>query len=126
MTDTSTKVREHCGNALRLPFENRTFDAVFMQHVAMNVEDRSALYAEVRRVLKPGRRFATYDLVLREGDVVYPAPWTRDTSASFLLSEGDTRRRLNEPDSKSSCGATIPGPRSIGSRQPWPPHRRAD
>ena len=48
----------------------------------------------MRRVLTPGGRFATYDLVLRDGDVVYPVPWARDASTSFLLSEGDTRTAL--------------------------------
>jgi SAM-dependent methyltransferase len=84
------------GNALHLPFEDAAFDTVFLQHVAMNIEDRTALYAEVRRVLTPGGRFVTYDLVLRDGDVVYPAPWARDASTSFLLSEGDTRTALEQ------------------------------
>jgi len=82
------------GDARHLPFEDASFDAVFLQHVAMNIADRPALYAEVRRILAPGGRFATYDLVLRAGDVVYPAPWARDPSTSFLLSEGDTRKAL--------------------------------
>jgi SAM-dependent methyltransferase len=82
------------GDALHLPFEAGAFDSVFLQHVAMNIEDRAALYAEVRRILAPGGRFATYDLVLRDGDVVYPAPWARDASTSFLRSEADTRAAL--------------------------------
>jgi hypothetical protein len=60
----------------------------------MNIEDRGALYAEVRRILTPGGRFVTYDLVLRDGDVLFPVPWARDASASFLLSESDTRTTL--------------------------------
>lgn len=83
-------------NALRVPFEDAAFDAVFLQHVAMNVEDRDALYAEVGRVLAPGGGFATYDLVRREADVVYPLPWARDASTSFLLSEVETRAALEK------------------------------
>jgi SAM-dependent methyltransferase len=90
------RVMFQLGDALHLPFRDAAFDVVFLQHVAMNVEDRAALYGEVRRILAPGGRFATYDLVLRNGDVVYPAPWARDASASFLLSEGDTRTALEE------------------------------
>ncbi|MBA4783531.1 MAG: methyltransferase domain-containing protein [Rhizobiales bacterium] len=82
------------GDALRIPFVNGSFDCVFLQHVAMNIADRAAFYAEVRRVLKPGGRFAAYDIVLREGDVVYPAPWARDASTSFLLTAEDTRAAL--------------------------------
>ncbi|HEX8799441.1 MAG TPA: methyltransferase domain-containing protein, partial [Terriglobales bacterium] len=77
------------------------FDAVFLQHVAMNVEDRAALYTEVHRILAPGGRLATFDLVLRDGDVVYPAPWARDASTSFLLSESDTRTTLEQAGFKS-------------------------
>jgi SAM-dependent methyltransferase len=90
----SERVRFRVGDALQLPCEDGAFDAVFLQHVAMNVEGRAALYAEVRRVLSPGGRFVTYDLVLRDGEVLYPAPWARDASTSFLLSEGDTRIAL--------------------------------
>jgi SAM-dependent methyltransferase len=90
----SDRVTFHVGDALHLPFEDEAFDAVFLQHVAMNIENRPALYAEARRILAPGGRFATYDVVLRDGDVVYPAPWARDTSTSFLLTESDTRGTL--------------------------------
>ena len=93
-TGLSEQVTFEVGDALHLPFENGTFDRVFLQHVAMNIADRAALYAEIRRILAPGGRFATYDLVLRDGDVIYPAPWARDASTSFLLSEAETRSTL--------------------------------
>src|SRR6185437_7904537 len=67
------------GNALELPFDTGRFDAVLLQHVAMNISDRPLLYREIRRVLKQGARFATYDVVLGDGKpldgVRYPAPW---------------------------------------------------
>jgi SAM-dependent methyltransferase len=84
------------GDALHLPFTDATFDAVFLQHVAMNIEDRPALYREVSRVLKPGGRFVTYDLVLRQEGIVYPLPWARTPETSFLLSQEDTRKVLLE------------------------------
>jgi SAM-dependent methyltransferase len=92
----SDRVAFQMGDALHLPFEDAAFDTVFLQHVAMNIEDRSGLYAEVRRMLAPGSRFATYDLGLRDGNVLYPTPWARDASTSFLLSEADTRRALEQ------------------------------
>jgi SAM-dependent methyltransferase len=94
----SDRVTFQAGDALHLPFEDGSFDAVFLQHVAMNIEDRPALYAEVRRVLARGGRFVTYDLVLRNGDVVYPMPWARDASTSFLLSAGETRAELERAE----------------------------
>ena len=92
----SDRVTFQVGDALHLPFEDGAFDAVFLQHLAMNIADRSSLYAEMRRILAPGGRFATYDLVLGGGNVVYPAPWARDASTSFLLSEGETRKALEQ------------------------------
>jgi len=92
----SSRVSFQVGDALHLPFDRATFDVLFLQHVAMNIQDRAALYREVARVVRPGGRFATYDLVLRRGDVVYPVPWARDSSTSFLLSEQDTHATLEE------------------------------
>jgi SAM-dependent methyltransferase len=90
----SGQVTFQAGDALHLPFDDASFDSAFLQHVAMNIEDRTALYAGVHRILAPGGRLGIYDLVLRDGDVVYPTPWARDASASFLLSESDTRTAL--------------------------------
>ena len=90
----ANRVTFQVSNALQLPFEDAAFDAVFLQHAAMNIGDRPELYAAVRRILAPGGRFATYDVVLRDGDVIYPAPWASDSSTSFLLSESDTRAAL--------------------------------
>lgn len=92
----SDRITLLAGDALHLPFEDAAFDTVFLQHVAMNIEDRAALYAEVQRILTPGGRFVTYDLVLRDGDVIYPVPWARDASTSFLLGENDTRAALEQ------------------------------
>lgn len=92
----SDRITFQVGDALHLPFEDAAFDAVFLQHVAMNIQDRGDLYTEVSRILAPGGRFATYDLVLGEGNVAYPLPWARDASTSFLLTEGDTRIALEQ------------------------------
>ena len=92
----SDRVTFQVGDAVHLPFEDAAFDTVFLQHVAMNIEDRAALYAEVHRILRTGGRFVSYDVVLRDGDVVYPAPWARDAATSFLLSEGDTRTAIEQ------------------------------
>ena len=82
------------GNALDLRFEAGAFDLVFLQHVAMNIEDRARLYSEIARVLAHDGQLATYDVFLKSGDVHYPNPWARDVSASFLLSEDATRQAL--------------------------------
>lgn len=90
------RTRFEVGNALQLPFEDATFDCVFLQHVAMNIVERPALYAEIARVLKPKARLATYDLVATGREVIFPVPWARDASTSFLLSAEQTGRALED------------------------------
>src|SRR5262249_61386921 len=77
--------------ALELPFDDACFDTVLLQHVAMNIADRARLYREIRRVLKPGGRFATFDVVLNSGEPHYPVPWARTAATSFLLPAAATR-----------------------------------
>jgi SAM-dependent methyltransferase len=79
------KVSFETGSALALPFEDGRFDAALLQHVAMNIADRPLLYREIRRVLKPGGKFATFDVVLSGGDPLYPVPWAKTPGESFLL-----------------------------------------
>jgi ubiquinone/menaquinone biosynthesis C-methylase UbiE len=82
-------------SALALPFDPATFDAAYSQHVAMNIADKPALYAEIARVLKPGAAFGVYDVLQGPGgEVVYPTPWADDASTSFLASPGEMRRLL--------------------------------
>jgi ubiquinone/menaquinone biosynthesis C-methylase UbiE len=92
----SDRVTFQVGEALHLPFDHASFDAVFLQHVAMNIADRTTLFREMRRILVPGGGFATYDLVIRGGDPLYPTPWARDASVSLLLTESETRTALEE------------------------------
>jgi ubiquinone/menaquinone biosynthesis C-methylase UbiE len=93
-TGQAEKVRFETGNALDLPFENDCFDAVFLQHVAMNIADRAGLYAEIQRVLKPGGRFATFDILRAAGEPHYPVPWARTPETSCLLTERETREAI--------------------------------
>jgi SAM-dependent methyltransferase len=86
----------HAGSALALPFDDDGFDVVLLQHVAMNIADRARLYGEIRRVLKPGGRFATYDVVLDSGAPEYPLPWARTPATSFLLTAEATRQAIEK------------------------------
>jgi sarcosine/dimethylglycine N-methyltransferase len=81
-------------SALALPFDDGRIDAVLLQHVAMNISDRAGLYREIRRVLKSGGRFATYDVVANGGEPHYPVPWARTPATSFLLTAAATREAI--------------------------------
>lgn len=93
-TGQSERVSFQTASALELPFDAGHFDAVLLQHVAMNISDRARLYRELRRVVKPGGTFATFDVVLRDGEPHYPVPWARTTATSFLLSADATRAAI--------------------------------
>ncbi|HUI94443.1 MAG TPA: methyltransferase domain-containing protein [Xanthobacteraceae bacterium] len=98
-TGLGGQVSFETGSALALPFDAGRFDVVLLQHVAMNIADRARLYDEIRRVLKPGGRFATHDVVLNDGaphDRVphYPLPWARTPETSFLLTAAATRQAI--------------------------------
>lgn len=81
----SDRVRFVQGDATDLPFDDASFDAAMTIHVAMNIAAKHRMYAEARRVLKPGARFAVYDVLQGEGGpVVFPVPWARTPEISHL------------------------------------------
>jgi ubiquinone/menaquinone biosynthesis C-methylase UbiE len=81
-------------NALALPFAAATFDGATMIHVGMNIADKARLFAEARRVLRPGARFGVYDAMRAgTGDLPFPLPWARTPATSFV-EPPETYRRL--------------------------------
>ncbi len=92
--EQSGQVSFQTASALELPFDDRRFDVVLLQHVAMNISDRARLYREIRRVLKSGGRFANFDVVLNSGEPHYPVPWARTPATSFLLTAIATREAI--------------------------------
>jgi SAM-dependent methyltransferase len=98
-TGQGGQVSFETASALQLPFDDGRFDVVLLQHVAMNISDRAGLYREIRRVLKSGGRFATFDVVLNGSDPYYPVPhypvpWARTPATSFLLTADATREAI--------------------------------
>jgi SAM-dependent methyltransferase len=78
-----------------MPLDDATFDAAVMVHVGMNVPAKTAVFAEVHRVLRPGGRFALYEQVRTgEGDLPYPLPWAEDERSSFVETVADYRAHL--------------------------------
>ncbi|NRO98058.1 methyltransferase domain-containing protein [Paraburkholderia sp. NMBU_R16] len=93
-TGQTARVSFETGSALDLPFDRGQFDVALLQHVAMNIADRPRLYDNIRRVLKLGGKFATYDVVLKNGDSHYPVPWARTSATSFLMTADATREAI--------------------------------
>jgi SAM-dependent methyltransferase len=91
----SDRVHYRQASALLLPFARETFDGAYMIHVGMNIEDKPALFAEIRRVLKPGGTFAIYDIMRAgEGDLAFPVPWSATPATSFVASPAAYRAAL--------------------------------
>jgi SAM-dependent methyltransferase len=92
---TGLAARFLAADALHMPFADESFHHAWTQHVAMNIPDKSRLYGEVHRVLKPGGRFAIYDVLRGEAEpVIYPVPWARDAGLSFLSTPAELSQAL--------------------------------
>ncbi|MGH3782992.1 MAG: SAM-dependent methyltransferase, partial [Pseudonocardiaceae bacterium] len=83
------------GSATTLSFPDDSFDRVCMLHVGMNIADKAALFAEIRRVLVVGGGFGVYDLMrVGPGEVTYPVPWASSSATSFLVAPQGYRELL--------------------------------
>ncbi|MGH1362737.1 MAG: class I SAM-dependent methyltransferase [Calditrichia bacterium] len=83
------------GDATDLPFEDQMFDAVWTQHVQMNIADKSSFYSEINRVLVDGGHFIYYDIFKSgDGNVDYPMPWASEAKISFLAPISDMQTIL--------------------------------
>lgn len=91
----SGSVRYQRGDARALPFADGAFDVVWTQHTAMNIADKLRLYAELRRVLRPGGTLAIYDVIAgANGLLHFPVPWARQASSSHLVTALELRKLL--------------------------------
>lgn len=67
-----------------------SFDRASLIHVGMNIADKAAVFAEVRRVLTNGGVFGVYDQMrIGAGGLTYPLPWAVDERSSFVAGPDD-------------------------------------
>jgi ubiquinone/menaquinone biosynthesis C-methylase UbiE len=98
-TDLAHLVDYRQGDAIKLPFDDEAFDVVWTEHVAMNIPDKTRLYKEMHRVLKPGGTLAIYDVLAGScGPVLFPVPWARTPETSFLVTPNELRQLLEETE----------------------------
>ncbi len=105
-TATALLADDHClfvqGDATGLPLADEIFDHVFVLGGIHHVNDRSRMFAEIHRVLKPGGCFfwrePLDDFVLWRAlrAVIYRLSPTLDTDTERPLRSGETRRQLRD------------------------------
>jgi ubiquinone/menaquinone biosynthesis C-methylase UbiE len=84
-------------SGLEMPFDAATFDVAWTQHASMNIADKAGLYREIARVVRPGGRFAFFDMLAGPNQPIhFPVPWAADPSFSFLASPAETRALIAE------------------------------
>ena len=81
-------------SALALPFEDRCFDVVMMQHVAMQIAEKDQLFGELTRTVAPGGRLALHEIYSGPGELHYPLAWATEPSMSALETISDCSQRL--------------------------------
>ncbi|MDH3452343.1 MAG: class I SAM-dependent methyltransferase, partial [Gammaproteobacteria bacterium] len=83
------------GDALSMPFATESFDGAYSMNVAMNIEDKAALYREIHRVLRPGAWLLLSEIAQGpKPGLEYPTPWARTAASSFLATPEQTQEGL--------------------------------
>ena len=91
-TGLSSRIDIRRADVTELPFADGRFDVVISQHVQMNVADKPRLYAEARRVLRPGGRLALWDVTAGPKEPIrFPLPWATDPRDSHLITPAGLR-----------------------------------
>lgn len=87
------------GSALRMPYEEGTFDVVVMQHCAMQVAEKRKMFGECARVLRPGGALALHEFFAGPGgEPYYPLAWATEPAMSSLQTSVDTATLLSSLD----------------------------
>lgn len=85
------------GNALDMPFNNSSFDAIFIQHVLMNIKNKERLISEIFRLLRPKGRLALNTICKGSVNPVhFPVIWANNPSISYLLPQNDLRQLFGD------------------------------
>jgi SAM-dependent methyltransferase len=87
------KIKIHHGDALDMPFNNSSFDIIFIQHVLMNIKNKERLISEIYRILRPKGRLALNTICAGSVNPIhFPVIWANNPSISFLRSPNELQQ----------------------------------
>ena len=114
------RVTHRTGDALALPFDPGSFDAVWTQNSGMNIADKERLYAGFHRVLRSGGLLAMQEpMAGPTKPPVFPVMWARDAGSSFLRAPEEMRALIEAAGFRSRAWddvtAEIAGPRDLSA-----------
>jgi SAM-dependent methyltransferase len=90
-----SNISVHHGDVTDLPFPSASFTVVMSQHVQMNVADKTHLYEEAHRVLRPRGRLVIWDIIAGAlGELDFPLPWANQPTLSYLNSADQLRATI--------------------------------
>jgi SAM-dependent methyltransferase len=87
---------EQCDASKRLPFDDKTFDAVFSNDVLCHLPGRLDVLGEIFRVLKPGGRMLFSDALIIGGMISQQEIATRSSIGFYVFSPPGENERLME------------------------------
>ncbi len=115
------KINHRVGSVLDLPYDSNLFDVVWSQNVAMNVADKTTMFAEAYRVLRPGGVYVlTYIGRGSDAEIDYPLPWAMTEATSFTVPPSEFIHALSGVgfESIKNHAVDLPPPPPMSDDQP--------
>lgn len=92
-TQTMDALKFNCGDITNTGLDDDSFDVVWSQHTLMNIKDKDAVFAEFKRILKPGGIVVLHEIVQGiKSDIHLPVPWADNHDISFLVPRDEIER----------------------------------
>jgi len=96
MVGLADRVGFTLGSALKMPYEEETFDVVVMQHCSMQVTEKQDIFRECARVLRTGGSLVLHEFFSGAGGKpYYPLAWAIEPAMSALETFEDTEVLLS-------------------------------
>lgn len=113
----SDRIELQVGDITALELADASVDHAWTQHVAMNIADRPTMYAEIRRVLRPGGRFVAFDVIDGGGgELLLPVPWATEPGHSHLVTRSAMEELLDAAGFRVDVSED-PGPELLPAMQ---------